>query len=84
MHDNVAIEVRHNDGNPEMTEARDMNERPKGKEPPSTKENELTNKRTDSVEWFFKDYTAKDAVSVCEEFLNLMKKLVNNLKIQFP
>ena len=48
------------------------------------KEYESTNKSTDSVEWFFEDYTAKDAVSVCEEFLNLMKKFVNDLKIQFP
>jgi hypothetical protein len=64
MHDSVAIEVSHNDGNPGMTEARDMNERLEGKEPPSTKENELTNNSTDSVEWFFKDYTPK-MLSVC-------------------
>jgi predicted RNA-binding protein with RPS1 domain len=81
--DRVAVEVRDKYGNIKMTpDSRDMTESPESKHDES-KENESTNKNTDSTEWFFKDYTAKNAVSVCEEFLNLMKKFVNDLKIQF-
>ena len=74
IHDSVAIEVRDKDGNLKMkSDSRDMNENLK------TKENNSTNKGADSVKWYFEDYIAKDVVGVCEDFLNLMKKFVNDL-----
>ena len=40
----------------------------------------------DSVEWEFVDYDNidKNVVPLCEEFLNLMKKFVDDLKSEFP
>ena len=35
---------------------------------------------TDSVTWKFKDYDNTDVVSLCEEFLKMMKNFVNDLK----
>ena len=76
IHDSIAIEVRDKYGNLKM--------KSDSTEQPITEEQEPTIKATDSVKWFFTDYNAKDVVEVCEEFLNLMKKFVNDLKIQFP
>jgi hypothetical protein len=78
IHYSVAVEVRDKYGNMKMrSDSRDMTESLESKHD-ERKENELTNKNSDSTEWFLKDYTAKDAVSVCEEFIKLMKKFVND------
>lgn len=76
IHDSVAIEVRDKYGNLKM--------KSDSTEQPITEEQEPTIKAADSVKWFFTDYNAKDAVSVCEEFLNLMKKFANDLISEFP
>lgn len=40
----------------------------------------------DSVKWEFEDYdnSDKDVVTLCDEFLKLMKKFVDDLKTEFP
>ncbi|HVE37250.1 MAG TPA: hypothetical protein VNA18_03560, partial [Nitrososphaeraceae archaeon] len=82
IQDSVAVEVRDKYGNIKMrSDSRDMTESLESKHD-ETKEYESTNKSTDSVEWFFEEYAVKNVVGVCEEFLNLMKKFVNDLKIQ--
>jgi hypothetical protein len=84
IHDSVAVEVRDKYGNIKMSfDSRDLTEDLTSKHD-ETKENESTNKSADSVKWFFEDYDTKDAVGVYEEFLNLMKKFVDDLKIKFP
>lgn len=76
IHDSVAVEVRDKYGNLKM--------KSDSTEQPTIKEQEPTIKAADSVKWFFTDYNAKDAVNVCEEFLNLMKKFANDLISEFP
>jgi len=85
IHDTVSVEVRDKYGNLKMrSDSKDTDKNHEQKEQPETNGKQPIVKNTDSVKWFFKNYTVKDVVGVCEDYLAIVKIFVNNLKSELP
>jgi|tagenome__1003787_1003787.scaffolds.fasta_scaffold20951675_3 hypothetical protein len=87
VHDNVSILVIRKNGNNEQQSTNQQQPRHNDKNP-TMQESETLHKGQDHTEsgvrWYFTDYDRTDLTTLCQSFLDSMKKFVHKVLISFP